>query len=85
MKTQALAAIVALIALNASGGLASEDGYNGRLAEVLSATTTNFASAARSDRAPTQPPDARGEVARTGKRPLPNPMMIRMALGTDRI
>jgi hypothetical protein len=85
MRTQALAGVVALIALNASSGLASSDGYDGRLAAVLSATITNFASAARPDRAPSQAPDARGEVARTGKRPLPDPMMIRMALGTDRI
>jgi hypothetical protein len=84
MRTQALVAVVTVIALNASSGLASVDGYDGRLAAVLSATTTNFASAARSDQAPSQAPDARGEVARTGKRPLPDPMMIRMA-GTDRI
>lgn len=85
MKTQALAAVVALVALNASGGLASEGGYDGCLTTILSATTTDFASAARSDRGSSPASDAKDEVARTGKRPIPPPMMIRMALGTDRI
>ncbi|MET3989501.1 hypothetical protein ABID65_001127 [Bradyrhizobium sp. S3.9.2] len=85
MKTTALATVVALIALNVSAGLASGDAYDGRLAAGLSANTTSLASAARSDRAQSQAPDAMGEVARTGKRPLPDPRVIRLALGTDRI
>lgn len=84
MRSQALAtAVVALLALNASSGLAGEDGYDGRLAAVPSATETNFASTARSDRAPPQAPDVRGEAAGTEKRPLADLMMA--ALGTDRV
>jgi hypothetical protein len=86
MRTQALAVVVALFALNASSGLTSEDGYDGRLAAVPSATATDFASAARSDRVPSQAPETRGEAAVSAKRPLPDPMMFRVAtLGTDRV
>jgi len=83
MRTQALAAlaaVVALFALNPSS--ASEGACDGGLKAVSSETATDFMSAARSDRVPSQAPEVRGDATGT----TPDPAMFKVAkLGTDRI